>query len=289
MLMVQLEKTIAIALATAGCTLAAPVSAQSLAVEDVTRDDDSVRMSTGLHFSTGDYGEGARTSVVTVPLAIKYTKDNLSVRVALPYVWIDGPATLLDVTNGGDTVTGGAIGRGDAGVGGLEETDPAPARNQRGGIGDIAIAATYSFDLGSDFYIDATGRVKLPTASRRNGIGTGKADVMVSADFGRDIGPASLYLHARKRFIDAGTATYLRDNWGAGAGISYEASDSVTLGADYDWQQSAVRGDAASSEITGWANVRLARTLSLSLYGSRGMSDESTDFAGGMTLSVRVD
>ena len=46
----------------------------------------------------------------------------------------------------------------------------------------MSVTLGYSFDFGHDLYLDATGRVKLPTASRSKRLGTGKVDVTLGAD-----------------------------------------------------------------------------------------------------------
>ena len=107
------EKLMLLALASGA--MVSPAAAQSLTVEDVTRDDDSIRFSTGVHISTGRYGEAERTTVVSAPLALKYSRNNLSLRISVPYIWIDGPATLLDASHGGDAVTGGVSSLNEAG------------------------------------------------------------------------------------------------------------------------------------------------------------------------------
>jgi hypothetical protein len=281
------EKLMLLALASGA--MVNPAAAQSLTVEDVTRDDDSIRFSTGVHFSTGHYGEAVRTTVVSAPLSLKYTRNNLSVRISVPYIWIDGPATLLDASHGGDAVTGGVSSLNETGdpEGRVNEFSSLSGRRQ--GLGDVTVAATYSFDLGSNFYFDASGRVRLPTASTRNGIGTGNADILVSGDLSKEFGPTTIYVHARRRFLDSTGAPWLRNSWGAGAGVSLEVGEGPIFGVDYDWQRSPIQGEAASNEVTGWASVRLARALNLSFYGSTGLNSESAEFAGGMTLSVRVD
>lgn len=269
--------------------LVSPAAAQSLVVEDVTRDDDSIRFSTGVHISTGRYGEAERTTVVSAPLALKYSRNNLSLRISVPYIWIDGPATLLDASHGGDAVTGGVSSLNEAGDLDARANEFASVTGKRQGLGDVIVAATYSFDLGSNFYFDASGRVRLPTASTRNGIGTGKADILVSGDLGKEFGSTTVYLHARRRFLDSTGAPWLRNSWGAGAGVSLEVGDGPIFGIDYDWQGSPIEGERASNEVTGWASVRLARAVNFSLYGSTGLNSESAEFAGGMTLSVRMD
>jgi hypothetical protein len=159
---------------------------------------------------------------------------------------------------------------------------------KRSGIGDVVIAATYSFDLGSDFYFDVTGKAKLPTASTAKRLGTGKFDFTAAVDLIKDIGPGSIYIHGRHKFAGSSVATPVRDTWGAGFGGSVRVADGVMIGADYDWQQSAFAGKKASSDATAWLNFRLAKGVSLTAFGSTGLNSNSADFAGGLNLSFRL-
>ena len=102
------------------------------------------------------------------------------------------------------------------------------------------------------FYTDATGKVKLPTVWGSNRLGTGKVDFTASIDLSKDIGPASIYLSRRRRFTGRPAGSSIRSVWGAGGGASIRASRSITLGGDYDWQQSSFAGGQGSSEVTGW-------------------------------------
>lgn len=60
------------------------------------------RISTGINYSQGDYGETQDTKVVSVPLALKYKRGRFTVRVSVPYVHIDGPGSLIDTPQGRD-------------------------------------------------------------------------------------------------------------------------------------------------------------------------------------------
>ena len=106
-------------------------------------------------------------------------------------------------------------------------------------------------------------------------------------DLVKDIGEASVYVGGRRRFAGKPIGSTLRDVWGAGAGASLRASNSLSVGLDYDWQQSAFSGSGASSEITGWASVRVAPTVRLQVYAGTGFTTNSADLVGGMSLSWR--
>lgn len=71
--------------------------------------------------------------------------------------------------------------------------------------------------------------------------------------------------------------------------MSYRLPGGTIVGADYDWQESATPGRDASSEATGWINFGLTRKLRLQVFASTGFNVRSTDFAGGLSLSWRLN
>lgn len=187
--------------------------------------------------------------------------------------------------------SGSSGGDDDSGSGGVI-APPAPGTvlsNSRGGLGDVSVALGYSLELGRSTWLDLGTRLKLPTASRAKRLGTGKADVTVSGDLVQDVGRFSLFAGARYRFLGKPAGSTLRDTWGAGGGVSYRLPGGTIVGADYDWQESATPGRIASSEATGWVNFGLTRKLRLQVFGSTGFNARSTDFAGGLSLSWRLN
>ncbi len=141
--------------------------------------------------------------------------------------------------------------------------------------------------MGHDFYIDVTGKVKLPTASVSKGLGTGKVDVTASVDLIKDVGNASFYVSGRRKFAGKPTGSSLRSTWGGGVGASLRTSRSLTIGADYDWQQSSFAGGQSSSEVTGWAYIKLNNSLGVTLYAGTGFNNSSANFLGGATLTFK--
>ncbi|MBB4613423.1 hypothetical protein [Novosphingobium taihuense] len=199
-----------------------------------------------------------------------------------------------DSSGSGGSGSGGSGSSGgddDSGSGGVI-VPPSPGTalsNSRGGLGDVSVALGYSLELGRSTWFDLGTRLKLPTASRSKRLGTGKADVTVSGDLVQDIGRFSLFAGARYRFLGKPAGSTLRDTWGAGGGVSYRLPGGTIVGADYDWQESATPGRIASSEATGWVNFGLTRKLRLQVFGSTGFNARSTDFAGGLSLSWRLN
>jgi hypothetical protein len=159
--------------------------------------------------------------------------------------------------------------------------------NRRSGLGDANISLSYELDMGNDFYADVTGRVKIPTASTSKRLGTGKVDFTASLDLIKDVGSASFYVSGRRKFAGRPTGSSLRSTWGGGTGASVRTSRSLTIGADYDWQQSSFAGGQSSSEVTGWAYIKLNQSLGLTLYAGTGLNDASANFIGGATITAK--
>lgn len=154
-------------------------------------------------------------------------------------------------------------------------------------MGDASATLSYTLDLGQGLYLDVAGKLKIPTASRSKRLGTGKVDFTASADLGKDVGAASFYLSGRRKFAGKPTGSSIRSVWGAGGGASLRVSRGVTLGGDYDWQQSSFAGGQSSSEVTGWAYFRINRTLGLTTYLGMGLNSASARVLGGATLTFR--
>lgn len=184
---------------------------------------------------------------------------------------------------------GGSDDGGSSSTGGDVLPDAGAASSRRSGIGDVSVSLGYSVPLGSATWFDMTGRVKLPTASTAKRLGTGKVDFTVGGDLVQDVGDLSLYAGGRYRFLGKPATSTLRNTWGAGAGASYRLPGGTYVGADYGWQQSATPGRVASSEVTGWVNFGVNKRLRMQIFASTGFNANSADFAGGLSLSYRLN
>ena len=315
--MKQTFKACGVATAVLAIIASSPLRAETGRDKDEKKSAPSTwRIGTGVSYSRGDYGDPRDTKVVAAPLSLKYAKGPLSFRISVPFVHIDGPGSLIQTPEGRDAGSGssnsgpgssnsgsgssgsggsgssgsgsGGSGSGGSNSGGNIAPGPVvPGSLRRSGFGDVNIAMTYSVGLGADMFVDLTGKVKLPTASQAKRLGTGKVDVTAGMDLVKDIGDASLYVGGRRRFAGRPTGSAIRDVWGAGGGTSYRASKSLSIGVDYDWQQSAFQGSGSSSEVTGWASFRIGSAVRMQVYGGTGFTTNSADLVGGVALSWR--
>lgn len=230
------------------------------------------RLSIGASYSSGDYGEPIDTSVTSFPIALRYSKNRFRARLSVPYVILSGPGSLLDP---GDS-------------GGVDVGDGDLRFQRRQGIGDVSVSAGYLLPLGHRLSLDATGRVKLPTASRAKRLGTGKVDFVAGLELRKTLKGASLYVGGRRRFVGEPDGANLRDVWGVGAGGSANVAKGLNLGLNYSWRQSSRIGGGDISEVVGWTNVRLNRRLRLTIYGGTGLTQNSSDRIAGTSLSYRL-
>ncbi|OYU37064.1 hypothetical protein [Novosphingobium sp. PASSN1] len=181
---------------------------------------------------------------------------------------------------GTGAVTGGAPPLGAAAV------TPVP-RQRRSGMGDTAVTLAYSLPLGGGISFEPRTRVKLPTASARKGIGTGKVDVTLAADLVGSFGSTTVYASARRRFLGRSPRFAVRDGWGFSGGVSQQIGAVFTVGADYDWLQSATPRRGPISEGTVWVSARLSSKLRLQAYGGTGFTARSAETIGGLALVWR--
>lgn len=278
---------------------------------------DSFRIGVGTSYSRGDYGEIDSTEVLSIPFSLTYRTGGLKLRVSVPFVSVRGPGSLLSSPEGRDNSgsgsgsggddSGGNSGSGSSNSGSgsgseveVEDEDDiiddddiitgggiGAVDNNRSGLGDISISATYSLPLAEGTYLEPTARIKLPTASVARRLGSGEVDVTLGTDLVQELGAATVYVGGFRRFLGRPEGSTLRSVWGAGGGASVRLDSGFTLGADYSWQQSAFAGRQASSEVSAWVYTRLTPALGLTVHAGTGLNENSADLFGGTSLSLR--
>ncbi len=317
------------------------------------------RLSVGADFSEGTYGDTTKTKVYAAPVAIKYSKGPITIKVSTSFVNVRGTGSLLTTpedrtgrqasgsdgsgsgftapSNSGSGSSGGSnssgsgssgsgsgssgnsgsgssggsgsgssgggnSGSGSSGSSGSGSTSgsstssaspvagtiiPGGANRSQSGIGDTNVSLIYSLELGLDMYLDLSGKVKIPTASKTKRLGTGKVDFVVGAELSKSFGDFDIYAGGRRRFSGKTATNPVRDTWGASAGFGIRVAPRVRVGVDYDWQQASFAGGLGSSEISGSINVKMSRRVNLNFYALAGTNRASADFGTGAQLTYR--
>lgn len=261
-------------LAVAAVSCASLSSASALA-QDST-EDGYIQLSTGIDYSSGDYGDTADTDMIAVPVSVKYQSGSFYLRASTAWVDVEGPTGVIPGDGGVNS------GRGNGGGG----TDAAETLS-RSGMADVNLAAGYSFYVGGNTFFDAVGKVKLPTASESKFLGTGSTDFTAQGELLHVVDNVSFSLVGGRRFNGSSDLYQLEDVWLAGAG-AYVTADEVLLGLDYEWREGAIEGSPNRSELTGSLTYKLNGGLRLQGYGYTGFSDGSPDLGGGLQILMRL-
>lgn len=179
------------------------------------------RISTGINYSQGDYGDTQDTKVVSVPVAMKYRKGGFSFRVSVPYVHIEGPGSLIDTPQGrdggfadgggsGSDSSGSNSGSGSSGSGSSGSGSSGSGSSGSGSSGSSGSGSSGSSGAsGSTSSTSTGGSTIVPTggaASKRSGIG----DVAITLGYSFDLAETTyLDFTGRVKLPTASTAKRL--------------------------------------------------------------------------------
>jgi hypothetical protein len=221
-------------------------------------------MSTGLDYSSGDYG-GAKTSETWyVPIVGKYETGPLTLRLTVPYLHITNPS-----------------------VGPEGEPLPGGCGSTESGLGDVVGSAGYALLDGSQggVLLDVIGKVKLPTADEDKCLGTGETDYSVQFDVAKGFGAVTAFgTLGWKKFGDP-SGTNFRDPIYASIGAGYKLAPPTTVGAAYDWREKVTSSGDEISEMSLFVSQKLDEKWKLQVYAVKGFSDASPDWGGGVFVS----
>lgn len=255
------------------CLLSAPAAAQTTGGTQVPERalPFGLSFSTGIDYSTGDYGLAEDTEILVVPFSLRATTGNLAFTATLPYLRIDGPGGVV-VGPGGEPLPGVPS------EGGVRE-----------GLGDLSLGASYTIPaetLGG-VELGLGGRVKLPTSSQSKQLSTGETDVTVSADLSYAAGPVVPFLNVGYRFLGDPEGQDLRNGPVASAGASVQMGQAVLIGS-YDYARAISPLAEDSHELFGGLSGPVSSRLNITGYGIVGLSQGSPDLGVGVLLTFRA-
>jgi len=251
---------IAIAIAAIGCATISPAMAE---------DGDSLTATTGVDYSSGDYGTSVDTNILVVPMSLRYKTGDFRLTATLPWLRIDGSSAIVGNGSGGIII------------------DPNAPRTTRSGLGDLTVGAAYMIPeekLG--FGLDLSARVKVPTASRSKSLGTGKVDVTVSAELSKTFDIFTPFATVGYRMPGDPSGIDLHNGWTASGGVSAALGKSVLI-ASYDYRESISDLARDSHELFGAFSTPFADRLTFTLYGTGGLSKGAPDYGVGSMISVK--
>jgi hypothetical protein len=230
----------------------------------------------GLDYSNGGYGTPRNTDVLLGLSTLSMETGNLKFALSVPYMRISGRGLVVFDAAGNPIL----INR--------RTTLPPDVRS---GFGDLNLSATYSIPPAvlDDFEVKLTARVKLPTASARRRLSTGSADFGVSVDVTRPFGIWGPFVTIGY-LIPGGRANYsLYNTVSLSAGTSLELSDNLVAIVSYDRDSATSPLVDASQEMFGSLSWILSDSVTLTGYGTAGLSSGSPNVGGGLLVSYGFD
>lgn len=229
----------------------------------------NVLFTTGVDFSSGDYGSDQTTDMLFIPFTAKYGTDKWSASMTIPWISLESD---------GQSVIG---------PDGRPIPIPGGEATSESGLGDITAAYTWFAYPGTETYpiVDVTGRIKLPTADKDKGLGTGELDFALEADLIKGIDKHSLFLTLGYK-IFGDTPDFEIDNvFYTSIGDSYRYSPETSFGAFYDARQATSDFSDGVSELTGFVSHRLTPKWKLMSYLVAGFSNASPDWGVGVMFT----
>ncbi|CAO1649719.1 transporter [Parasphingorhabdus sp. NYA22] len=269
--------TLPIFLAAASPALAQNKDLQNVRVPEdgSTRDETRFHLLFGVDHMEGDVGEGLDYKTTFATTGIAMTKGRFSASASIPYISSTAPQEVI-------VNQGGLFGTPLLGSNGSQTSQV-----KREGIGDLSLNAAYSLPVsGVDARIGAS--VKLPTASREKGLGTGKVDYGVNGQLSKKMGSIVPFVGAGYSIIGEPDNFETRNTLSGTAGSHLLLGKSSALTASYSYEQSASTSIGDSQSINMGFGTNLSRSVRIGVDGAVGLSDAAPDTRVGLKLRVGI-
>lgn len=230
-------------------------------------------VATGFDSTSGNYGSSSTTNILTIPVIGKYETESWLFKLTVPY---------LQVT----TLTGVIPGLGN---GGMKKSGAVSATTQSG-LGDAVLATTYyAIDGDKDTTgLDLTAKIKLPTADKNAGLGTGEIDYAIQADVYQNMDKVTVTASLGRKFLGSSAALPLNDIFYGSVGGSYRVTDKMSAGVNLDAAQAASASGSSQLELTGSISRKIDKTKKIQAYLLKGFTDGSPDIGYGVLFMLAL-
>lgn len=212
-------------------------------------------------YETGKYGTPEETETLYLPVTLKRYFDIGDVSVTVPYI--------SQKSSGRVAVVDGTV---------FRTGNKAVASTTESGIGDVILKGSLYLMQKEAADISIIGKIKLPTADKNKGLGTGEFDETVGLEFDRVIMPqCSVYIDAYYTFTGSPPGADLKNRSSFDVGLSYKISKDLTDSLFYEESTPLVSGEP-NFRVVG-VNVEYKLGEGVSIFGGAavGLTDSSPD------------
>lgn len=255
--------------------IASSAFAQEQRPAELSQEDADItqfRLVAGADHATGEFA-GQEYETQSVSVGVGVTSGRFDASVTVPYVSTSAPEDLI-------VSQGGLLGTPLLASGQTETREV-----RRSGLGDVSVQASYALPLG-DLNASVGGSVKLPTASREEGLGTGEVDLGLSANVSHRVGDLVPFAGVGYTIVGEPEGFDVRNTLAGTAGSHVLLGGSSALSLSYNYEQSRTRdiGDRQSVGVGFGTNV--ASNLRLGVEGSAGLTENAPDTQLGVRLGI---
>jgi hypothetical protein len=165
------------------------------------------------------------------------------------------------------------------------------APDVRTGWGDLNLSASYTVPSAilNDFEVRLTGVTKLPTGPARHRLSTGEADFGMSVDVSRQFGIWGPFVTVGYMDMGKPTGFTLYNTTSVSAGTSLMLSDNLVAVASYDYDSADSPLVPAGHELFGSLSWIRDDRITLTGYGTAGLSAGSPDMGVGFLISYSLN
>ncbi len=220
----------------------------------------------GFQFATGTYGTSTRTDTIVAPVSLAVNPtDRLGFSVTLPYVYQSNDGVLATLSqNGTQTAT----------------------KQSQSGVGDLTLLGTYVLVPEKPHLpqVRASVIVKVPTADKNKGLGTGEFDEGITVGLSKWFSKWYTFAEAGYTFQGKTSLYALRNYTTFNAGVGYQVSSRFR-------PTISVRGSTPMTDGSGyWVETNLdlfylvARHTGIEGYVGTGLTAGSPDYGTGLSV-----
>ena len=233
---------------------------------------DQFSIGSAVDYSQGNYGATKATDVTATTLQAKYTIDDFSLQLNLPYLTLSGPSNIATTA---DTV--------------LVVPTTNTQHRESAGIGDVLLGVIYNaiYDADTGIAIDVGFKLKMPTGDRRAGLGTGEADESMQLYGYKCLSDFTFMLAAGYKWVGQPVGMHYRNTLSASGGIIYQLSAQSSIGTLVDLRQSMFANLDDQIEVTVYGAYKLSSAWRAQLYVYEGQTQTSPSIGLGSMLSYR--
>jgi hypothetical protein len=230
----------------------------------------------GFTDTNGFYGTQQNTNVQLGLATLSLSDSNFKFSASIPYMRISGRGLVVFDASGNPIL--------------INRRTSAPT-DVRTGWGDLDLGASYIIPptVLDGFEVTLNGMVKAPTASARHRLSTGETDFAASIDVSRQYGIFTPFVTVG--YLDQGRPEgfTLYNTTSVSAGSSVVIADNLVALVSYDYDSANAPIVAAGQELSGSLSWVFTDKLTLTGYGTVGLSSGSPATGVGFLLSYEFN